>query len=129
MPELSVPVRVIFPLLRLAITQQTVAMSRSICATFSWLISCRRPVNSRASVRVLLHVQRKGDSGSPRLKGSTSASNTPGNRGSRTAKLHRPPPGRRTRSSGKGGSASSPIPLVMVTRDSPQARLTKDTPP
>ena len=62
-------------------------------------------------MRVLLQVQRKGDSGSPRLKGSTNASNTPGNRGSRTTKLHRPPPGRRTRSSGKGelGQFADPL--------------------
>jgi hypothetical protein len=79
--------------------------------------------------RVLLLVQRKGDSGSPRANGSTSASNTLGSSSSCDTRERRPPPGRRMRHGVDGGSPSSQIPLVMVTRDRPQARLTAETPP
>ncbi len=39
-----------------------------------WLRSCPMLLSSSASMRVLLHVQRKGDSGSPRVTGSISLS-------------------------------------------------------
>ncbi len=48
----------------------------------------------------LLHVYRNGDSGSPRVVGSTRASNASRSVGSSTVKALRPPPGRRGRPAG-----------------------------
>jgi hypothetical protein len=54
-------------------------------------------VNSSANRRMLLHVQRNGDSGSPRVVGSIKVSRAANKSGSVSARGRRPPPGRRTR--------------------------------
>jgi len=67
-------------------------------------------VKANASCPVLLHVHRNGDIGSPRVSGSTSASNAASSPGSRSRKRLRPPPGCRTlppRSVGCSSSASA----------------------
>ena len=82
-----------------------------------------------ANWRVLLHVQRNGDIGSPRLSGSTRASKAVSSAGSRTLSLLRPPPGRRTRSGVGSAPPKSRSPCWMVGRDTPAARATRATPP
>ena len=69
--------------------------------------------------RTLLSVQRSGDSGSPRVAGSTSDSRSESNRGSRSTFFLRPPPGRRTRRLAPSGVCASgarnsrtPLPIV-----------------
>jgi len=95
-----------------------------------WL--CRR--SSSANLRVLLHVQRRGDSGCPRVTGSTKASRACSNPGSISVKGLRPPPTLRRRdATASPGCASrcsnSRTPVVMVFRASPVAAETVVTPP
>src|SRR5208283_2068824 len=59
----------------------------------------------------------------------TSDSNSSTSPGSWASNLRRPPPGPRVRCAGSGDSSSSRIPLVIVTRDRPQAWLMSVTPP
>jgi hypothetical protein len=54
-------------------------------------------VSASANCAVLLQVQRNGDSGSPRVVGSISASNAVSKAGSLAVNGRRPPPARRTR--------------------------------
>ena len=61
---------------------------------------CPAAVSVPARFRVDRHVQRSGDSGSPRDSGSTSASSAGTSPGSVSASFLRPPPGARTRGSG-----------------------------
>ena len=80
--------------------------------------------------RVLLQIQRNGDSGSPRVWTSTISSNRSTSPGSATVRGLRPAPGRRMRPARGAKPASiSRIPLEIALRDSPQARRTKLTPP
>ena len=85
-------------------------------------------VNAAASFARLLHVHRKGDVGSPRVSGSTSAS-----RASRQSACHRrfgrPAPGRRMRPTGGPPRANSRRPLRTVTRAKPVAADTMASPP
>ena len=78
-------------------------------------------------------VHRRGDSGSPRVTGSTKAVNAGSTPGSVTVTARRPPPGRRIRSAAAArafaGSRNSRRPAWMVTRASPMARATRLTPP
>jgi len=97
MLKLRVPIRVITPLFGLPIALKTVAHLTQKLATFSWQTGWCWAVSSVASTRVLLLVQRKGDSGSPRAKGSTSPSSVRGKSGSIIRRVGRPPPGRRVR--------------------------------
>jgi len=62
-----------------------------------------------ANSRVLLHVQRKGDMGSPRVSGSTSDSSAVTRVGSFSFNLFRPPPGRRARPSAARDGSVRPI--------------------
>src|SRR5260370_1576427 len=78
---------------------------------------------------VLLHIQRKGDSGSPRVSGSIRRSNDTSSLGSRSTVLLRPAPGRRMRPGIGLPSTISWIPLAMAFRESPLARRTLETPP
>ena len=71
---------------------------------------------------MLLQVQRKGDSGSPRVKGATRRSNSTLNCGSVSVKRLRPPPGLRNReltseSGSPSRAASSTNPLRIVFGD------------
>src|ERR1019366_7013197 len=86
--------------------------------------------NSCASLRVLLQVQRKGDSGSPRVVGPTNASRAWRIWGS--AKGFRPPPVLRILPPSSAFPApffNSRIPVWIVLRDRPVACAARDTPP
>src|SRR6266446_9800970 len=86
--------------------------------------------NSSASLRVLLHVQRKPDSGSPRVVGATNSSNAWRSLGS--ARDLRPPPILRIRPASiafPGPLLNSRIPVCTVERDKPVAWAITDTPP
>ena len=86
--------------------------------------------NSSASLRVLLHVQRKADSGSPRVVGATNSSKARRSLGS--ARDLRPPPILRTRPASiafPGPLLNSRIPVWTVERDKPVACAITDTPP
>ena len=89
--------------------------------------------SSAANFVVLLLVQRNGDSGSPRVTGSTSRLSASLNPGSVSVIRLRPPPGRRLRPSttdtADGVSHSSACPAWMVPRLIPVARDTMLTPP
>ena len=83
---------------------------------------------------MLLHVQRNGDSGWPRVTGSTKASSAARNPGSISVSFLRPPPELRTRAAtGSSGCArrcsSSRIPAVIVFLAKPVATATVETPP
>src|SRR3989442_15772294 len=81
-------------------------------------------------VRVLLQVQRSGDSGSPRVSSSMMASNVFRSCGSETVIGVRPVAGRRIRQAGNTTPCRiSLMPLAIALRDSPHARLTRLTPP
>ena len=97
--------------------------------TLVWLTGWSRAVSYAASVRALLQVQRRGDSGSPRAVGSTMPSNAHAKPGSLDVNACRPPPSRRTRPGASGADCKSATPLINVTRDRPQARLTREMPP
>src|SRR5713101_5453352 len=81
------------------------------------------PCSSLASLRTLLLVQRSGDSGSPRVTGSTSRSRSSLRLGSLLTLLLRPPPLRRMRPS------PALVPWLITGRESPVARETIETPP
>src|ERR1039458_5894144 len=86
--------------------------------------------NSCASLRVLLHVQRKGDSGSPRVVGPTNAASAWKSWGS--VRGLRPPPVLRILPPSSAFPAplfNSRIPAWIVLRDRPVACATSDTPP
>jgi len=94
-------------------------------------IGCPWRVNSVASRRRLLHVQRSGDSGSPRT-GSIKASNCSSKWGSVNVHFFRPPPGFLDLFVSRGlteESASSAIPFRIVLCEMPVACLTRVTPP
>ena len=63
---------------------------------------------------VLLHVQRNGDIGSPRVAGSTNSSSAVSS-GSDSVQHFRPPPGARTRAAGSGNPSSSRTPRATVS--------------
>src|SRR3972149_6028783 len=67
-------------------------MSCSSSATVWWLTACPWRCPSAASLRTLFVVQRRGDSGSPRLVGSISASRSARNVRARSTARGRPPP-------------------------------------
>src|SRR5208283_599335 len=92
--------------------------------TTVWLILCPSLSSSAASRRRLLHVQRRGDIGSPRVSGSTSAFRSSSKPGSVSVNDLRPPPGRRTRLGAGGGASSSfrPRPIVLAAM-----RVTRET--
>src|SRR5260370_26437086 len=88
------------------------------------------PCSSLASLRTLLLVHLRGDSGSPRVTGSTSRSRSSLKRGSLLTLLLRPPPFLRTRPSPTlVPSCTSLIPWMITGRESPVARETIETPP
>jgi len=65
-------------------------------ATSMWLTACPRRRNSWARRRRLLQVHRSGDSGSPRVTGSTNFSKSRSSAGSLVRAFLRPPPRLRT---------------------------------
>src|SRR5680860_1279573 len=91
----------------------------------SWPFSA----SAAASCRVLFEVQRNGDSGSPRVAGSTRASRSLTRRGLVCLMDLRPPPGRRTRSETSRPASSSPTAFCTVERDIPVASATLAMPP
>src|SRR5215471_13933007 len=98
-------------------------------ATLVWLTGCWFRVRASAMARVLLQVQRSGDSGSPRVVSSIIASSLCTSCGSDWVIGLRPPPGRRIRPSQVTPASISWIPLWIALRDKPHARLTRLTPP
>ena len=79
---------------------------------------------------MLLQVQRSGDSGSPRVEGSTSLCMAASNWGSSSVRRLRPAPGRRTRGAGSFTPAANcffPRSTVVLAR--PVARTTAASPP
>src|SRR5215472_9135786 len=98
-------------------------------ATLVWLTGCWFRVRASAMARVLLQVQRSGDSGSPRVVSSIIASSLRTSCGSDWVIGLRPPPGRRIRPGQLTPASISRIPLWIALRDKPHARLTRLTPP
>src|SRR5580658_3763659 len=80
---------------------------------------------------ILVDVQRRGDSGSPRVTGSTSDSKAFTKCGLVSSSRGLPPPGRRTwtTSSARAPARSSSRPPRIVVRDIPVARSTAAIPP
>src|SRR5260370_7678205 len=79
---------------------------------------------------MLLHVQRSGDSGSPRVTGSTNRSKSSRRLASLLTVCLRPPPFRRIRPVlAPPLSCSSLIPWLMALRQIPGARETAEIPP
>ena len=90
--------------LRFPCKLQPAALSNSPTRVrLAWWPCC---CSASASRRRLLQVYRNGDSGSPRVVGSTSASRSSTNVGSLTIAGLRPAPGRRTRA--EGSSCANP---------------------
>lgn len=88
------------------------------------------PDNSSARVRVLLHVQRSGDIGSPRVPESTKRSIDSITCGCSDSRRFRPAPGRRSCQGGsESGLSSSLIPFRIVRSDIPVAAATASMPP
>jgi hypothetical protein len=88
--------------------------------------------SSSAKLRVLLQVQRKGDSGSPRMTGSTSSSKAANRSGLWSIRALRPPPDFRIRPAGTDSCCPSNIsrrPAWIVVRERPVALATNDIPP
>src|SRR5918993_1461896 len=86
-------------------------------------------VSASASWRVDLVVHRSGDSGSPRVTGSTSASKAASRPGSASASGLGPAPGARTRPVGSGSESSSAMPRRTLGRVLPASSATRVTPP
>ena len=133
--KLGVAVRVRSAFADLPIGLQTVTGRCSNMATVRSPTGCPWFCSSLASFRVLLHVHRSGDSGSPRVNGSTNRSNASRIDGSDSLIDLRPPPTRRirlltTRCRGpftRSRSSRTPRPIVLC--DIPVAATTAATPP
>ncbi len=87
-------------------------------------IRCPWEVSSVARCRVDFVVHRSGDMGSPRMSGSTRASNAGRSPEFRSATRLRPPPGRRIRPSGAWPESNSVTPVETVASRTPAARAT-----
>ena len=85
--------------------------------------------SAAASFARLLHVQRNGDSGSPRVTGSTSFSSACLMAGWDCSMPGRPAPGWRIRPRSATPDSSSLRPLRIVGRDKPVASETRASPP
>src|ERR1039458_9835049 len=132
--ELSIAVRMRFSFFRLAIALQAVPVRIQQPSYVRGLTGCPIRPNSSARLDVLLHVQRNGEPGSPRVSGSTSHSNVAVNSGSASLQRLRPPPSlRRRESMAAWGSFSRAVnsanPLRMVFGDMRIAPPTACTPP
>ena len=110
--KLCVTVRMVGALQRLLIRLQAVAhhVEQLSHHAMAGLVALR--LELRGQFAHFLSVHRSGDSGSPRLVGSTSLSRSSRNMGSSTTADLRPPPGRRTRpfTARSSGRWSSRIP-------------------
>ena len=115
--------------LRLACRLQPSSCSRRF--TVRSLTGCPASRNRSANRAALLHVQRSGSVGSPRVTGSSSRSSASTKPASRAVSVLRPPPGRRCRAAPTGAApaSSSLNPARTVTRDIPVASATRVTPP
>ena len=95
-----------------------------------WLVACPIRRSSSASLRMLLHVHLKGDSGSPRVTGSINRSRSARSVASVSTVLLRPPPGRRMRLAPRSSGAFSwSRPEAIARRETPVARETLAMPP
>src|SRR6266511_651349 len=95
-----------------------------------WLVWCPIRFSSSASCRTLLHVQRSGDSGSPRSVGSTNLSRSLTSVASFSTVRLRPPPGFRIRPAADlSRSFNSCAPTRIARRDTPVALETIEAPP
>ena len=86
-------------------------------------------VNASASFPVDLLVHRNGDSGSPRVTGSTNASNASTTPGTLCVTGGRPAPLARTRPSTTGPAATCFTPRLTVSGSTPTAAATRLIPP
>ena len=132
--ELGIAIRMRSAFLGLAIALQAVPALLEHRPDRPAPTGCPAPVSVCARFVVLLHVQRSGDIGSPRVLGSINRSSACTNPGSVSVSRLRPPPSLRSRAAtGARGcflrTASSTSPLRMVLRDIPVALLTALTPP
>src|SRR5580693_10357863 len=130
--ELRVSVGMAVALLGLTVALQAVtrrieqfAHQGTARVRLTWWPCC---CSASASRRTLLQVHRNGDSGSPRVVGSTSASRSARNVGSLTLAGLRPAPGRRTRPDGSS-CANSVRPRPIVLGAMPVAIATAAMPP
>ena len=103
--------------------------SRSSRATVSGPTRCPTAASPPASLRVDSVVQHKGDSGSPRRVGFTSAKSAATSPGSVSVADLRPPPCRRTRPNGGRPDSNSATPAEIRDRDAPLAWATAAIPP
>ena len=130
--ELGVPVGVARALERLAVGLEAVAHRRGAArATIWWLTAWPRRRSSAARFRTLLVVQRSGDSGSPRVVGSMSASRSARSVGSRCSMGGRPhpPAGRvRARAAPPHGHRRRPR-RTVVAREAPSPGPRRPAPP
>src|SRR5260370_39469223 len=91
---------------------------------------CPRRLSSVASLRTLLHVQRRGDSGAPRVSGSTNRYRSSRRLASLLTVDLLPPPIHPIRPPGVPPfSCSSLIPCLMSLLASPVPRETAEIPP
>ncbi len=98
----------------------------TVRSTISWPIAR----SAAASLAALLDVQRNGDSGSPRVTGSTKRSRSSITVGSERSSGGLPPPGRLTRPGSSTSSLSSSArPRLTVDSETPVARTTAAIPP
>jgi len=128
MPELRIPIRMVFPLFGLAVALQTVAQKMQNLGHFGMADRMLAPGQGIGDGALLWQVQRRGDSGSPRVCSSIIASILSTNcvgLGNRLA------PGARTADTTgpchTGFDFSDSLGIAL--RDKPPARLTRLTPP
>lgn len=108
------------PSMVLALACRLKPSSRRRPATVSAETRCPWRVSSAASFRVDFVVQRRGDIGSPRSSGSTSASSAGLSPESSSAAFFRPPSGWRTRPNGAWQEPSSAAPRETVASRTPR---------
>jgi len=103
-----------------------------LCSRWPTVVALTRhpwAVNAAASFALLLHVQRNGDVGSPRVTGSTSASRAARSPGCTVSMAGRPAPDRRRRPAGGPPWANWRRSLRIVLRYKPVADETTASPP
>src|SRR5664280_1561486 len=130
-PELAVPVGVLTPLGGLGVGLQTVPSGlqqppHHLVRELEPLVPRKASVSSRSD----LVVHRKGDTGSPRVVGSTSESSACSRPDCCSSARLRPPPGSRERPGGGiSGLSNSARPRRTVSAATPKATATRSAPP
>ena len=129
MPELRIPIRMVFPLFGLAVALQTVAQTMQNLGHFGMADRMLAPGQGIGDGALLWQVQRSGDSGSPRVCLSIIAASLSTNCGSDLVIGLRPAPGRRDTTGPCHTGFDFSDSLGIALRDKPHARLTRLTPP